>query len=188
LPFQCMRFEDSWQPVQASFCTLAGDARPFQPNIRSGFGRSFASAGLLMWESLSPWQLVQVGVRPSARTPWRVCAMASTGYSSPWSWQRVHFASPRSTRSFGASRCADASPAASKRNPAIAATACRSLRVATMATRFALELDLHRARPLGLGMCDPVVAIDAGPAFGLALGMARARLLGLHLRVHLVGV
>jgi hypothetical protein len=64
------------------------------PNVRSGFGRSFEPPGLLTWFSLSPWQFVQVGVRPSAVVPWRVCPIARSWGESSASWQRVHRASP----------------------------------------------------------------------------------------------
>src|SRR6266581_8799804 len=53
-------------------------------------------AGFLVWDSLSPWQLVQVGVRVSEITPCRVLPMDRI---SGLLWQRVHFASPRRTRS-----------------------------------------------------------------------------------------
>src|SRR5438477_11759225 len=56
-------------------------------------------AGFLVWDSLSPWQLVHVGVRALEVTPCRVMPMERISGAS---WQRVHFASPLSTRSLDA--------------------------------------------------------------------------------------
>ena len=114
----------SWQVRHAAERSSGGVSEFFE-KVRSGFGRSFTPSGLLMCRSLSPWQLVQVGVRASAITPCRVFPMSSTGYSSDSSWQRVHFASPLSTRSFDpafAVSCACAA-AASPKASSVACTA-----------------------------------------------------------------
>jgi len=86
--------------MQDSFCSL-GEVGEFLLNMRSGAGRLAAPSGFFMCDELSPWQLVQVGVRPSAATPCRVLAMANTRgpFFSVSSWQAVHLASPRSTLS-----------------------------------------------------------------------------------------
>ena len=75
---QWMRLPPWWQVRQASFCACGGVGDVLS-NTRPGAGRSLASAGLLMCDSLSPWQLVQVGVRTSATVPCFVLPMARTG-------------------------------------------------------------------------------------------------------------
>src|SRR6185436_2055818 len=97
LPAQWMRLPPWWQERQAWLRVSGGVAAVFE-NMTSGLGRA-PCAGLLMCDSLSPWQLVQVGVRASARVPCLLLAMASTGKLSFSSWQRVHLASPARTRS-----------------------------------------------------------------------------------------
>src|SRR5512145_23968 len=98
LAWKAMRLPPWWQVRQAALRSAIGVVDDL-PNVRSGWGRSFAPDGFWMWFSLSPWQFVQVGVRPSAFVPWRVCPMARSWGESSSLWQRVHFASPVRTRS-----------------------------------------------------------------------------------------
>ena len=77
---QSMRVAPWWQVrhawVRVSIGVFACLLKPM-----SGFGRGGAPLPLLwfMCASLAPWQLVQLGVRGSARVPCLVAPMASTG-------------------------------------------------------------------------------------------------------------
>ena len=77
-------------------CTLGfgGDAAFPPRKRRPGQGRDPPPLAPLRWPSLSPWQLVQVGVRPSATVPCLVLPMSMiSGNVSLSSWQAVHLAS-----------------------------------------------------------------------------------------------
>src|SRR5687768_3782586 len=169
-----MRLPPWWQVRQAALLSSIGVFECL-PNMRSGFGRSFASAGRFTCRSLRPWQLVQVGVRASAVVPCFVLPMASTGYSSPSLWQRVQTASPRSTRSLRSCACASTVHARRRISSAFAIA-------------FLFDRELLRPRSVGLLVRDAEVAMDAGLAFRPALLVARARLLRLQLRAHRLGL
>src|SRR5687768_7385398 len=165
---QSMREAPWWQVMQTCVRASIGVFACFE-NSTSGFGRAPAPAPDLcaMCAVLSPWQLVHEGVRLSAMVPCLVAPMASTGKVSFSSWQRVHFASPRSTRSLS---CATA----------LAASNARRI----VSRYFIGRPYLFRSRPVGLLVRETEMAVDAGRAFGLCLGVTRARGLALLLRVH----
>ncbi len=157
LPSQWERLASvRWQVRHCSFSAAAGE-RLLPRKRTSGFGRSLPLPALVMWASLSPWQLVHVGVRLSATVPWAVLPMASTGKSSPSSWHRVHFASPRSTMSLwvvapGASSAAsDGNAAPSRSNPA-AASVWRNQRCLLIFVPFPSE---NRIGEIGWALVAP---------------------------------
>src|ERR1700682_4754074 len=185
LPAQCERFASLWWHARhCPFCASGGDLW-LPRKSTSGRGRSVTPSGLCTWRSLSPWQLVHEGVRPSAFTPWRVCPMASTGNASLSSWQRVHWASPRRTRSLRS--CATASVEFPNSSiPASAASASRMWRgLFIFASPSLVELDFRRSGARGLLVRDAEMAVDAGLAFRHAPGVPGLRLLRLEIQVHL---
>jgi len=77
LPGQNMRLLPLWQARQAALRSLAG-VLVFSPKTTLGFGRLELPPLLFTCSSLAPWQLVQVGVRPSALVPCLVLPMESS--------------------------------------------------------------------------------------------------------------
>src|SRR5688572_16814541 len=147
-----MRLPPWWQLRHAALRSSIGVFEVL-PKVRSGLGRSLASAGRLTCRSLRPWQLVQVGVRASAIVPCLVLPIASTGYSSPSLWQRVHTASPRSTRSLRSW----ARPSAVKSSPArTRITICENAFIG--AVPLPSDLQLLRPRAVGLLVRDAEMA------------------------------
>src|SRR6478752_7229959 len=92
LPAQCERLALVWWQLRQLSLRAAGADALAPANTTSGC----TSEGLPVWASLSPWQLVHEGVRPSAVVPCRLWPIVSSCGSS---WHLVHFASFLSTRS-----------------------------------------------------------------------------------------
>ena len=86
------------------------------PNTRSGAGRSLPLSTFFMWSALSPWQVMQVGVRGSRASPMGRCASASAaariGALARGAWA-LRLLSGRSSSSWHSTHLADASRAAS---------------------------------------------------------------------------
>src|SRR3954469_20717142 len=106
--FHSMRLPPWWQ-VRQAWLRISYEVFEFFENVMSGLAREPPAAGFFMCTSLSPWQLVQVGVRLSARVPCFVLPMRRPPPSFS-AGQAVHLASPFSPLSTGLS-CATAPPA-----------------------------------------------------------------------------
>src|SRR4030067_528467 len=138
------------------------------PNARSTFGRSFTPSGLLMCASLSPWQLVQVGVRWSAITPWRVFPIASTGAVALPSRRAV----PRGAPFSPPHPLKDLLPACPALPPSMAAVARPSADMSGLKSDLFLYYQLLRARAFRLRVRNAEATIDAGHGLGPPLALS----------------